>query len=69
MRRKKQPYSKGELNRLIESLLHPLFTHNPELMAIDVFLHGMGERNPFETAVKFIRYTLPMIVQKTIRKR
>lgn len=68
MRRKKGSYSKGELNRMVDAIIHPLFAHNPEMIIVDVFLHGLIERNPSETAVKFIRYSLPSILQKALNK-
>jgi len=36
-------YSKGELNRLVDSLLHPLTDHRLEVMLIDALLHGLIE--------------------------
>jgi hypothetical protein len=56
-------YSKGELNRLIDNALHPLFDNNPEFMIVDAILHGLVEQNPSETTLKFIRYSLPKIIQ------
>jgi len=62
-------YSKGELNRLIDSLLHPLFDRSPALMITDNILHGLVEQNPPETAIKFIRYSLPKIIQEIATTR
>ena len=67
-RKKKQnPYSKGELNRLIDSILHPLIDHNPAIMITDTILHGLVEQNPSETTIKFIRYSLSKIVKEIMR--
>jgi hypothetical protein len=56
-------YSKGEINQLIDSLLHPLFDNNPTLMIVDTVLHGLVEQNSQETFLKFIRYSLPNIIK------
>lgn len=67
-KRKKGGYSKGEVNKLIDSLLHPLFGRNLAFVLADSFLHGLVEQNPPETVVKFIRYNLPKIVQEIKRR-
>ena len=61
--KKQKPYSKGELNRLIDSLLHPLIDRNPAFIITDTILHGLVEQNPSETVVKFLRYNLPKIIK------
>ncbi|TET19536.1 hypothetical protein E3J74_06575 [Candidatus Bathyarchaeota archaeon] len=64
-RKKRQNhYTKGQLNRLIDNLLHPLFDNSPAIIIADTILHGLVEQNPPETAVKFIRYNLPKIIGK-----
>jgi hypothetical protein len=60
----KRHYSNGELNRLVDDTLDPLFTRNPEFMVVDTLLHGIVEQNPLESVIKFIRYTLPKIVKR-----
>ena len=62
-------YSKGELNRIIDSLLHPLLDINPALSLVDTFIHGFVEQNPPETALKFLRYNLPRIIGELIEKK
>jgi len=64
MKKERRHYSKGELNRLIDDLIHPLYDRNPELMVVDVVLHGLLEQNPPETVLKFIRYSLPRVVKE-----
>jgi hypothetical protein len=64
MRKRRRRYSKGELNRLVDDLLHPLYGWNPELMILDAVLHGLVEQNPPETVLKFIRYSLPNIIER-----
>jgi hypothetical protein len=57
-------YTKGELNRAIDSLIHPLSKRNPTLVVLDVILHGLVEQKPAETVAKFIRYTGPEIIRE-----
>jgi hypothetical protein len=38
-------------------------------MIIDATRHGLVEQNALETAVKFIRYTLPKIIEETYCSR
>jgi hypothetical protein len=63
-RNPRKVYTKGELNRIVDSLLHPFFDSNPTLIPIDALLHGLIEQNMSESTIKFIRYTLPKIVKK-----
>lgn len=58
-KRRKLPYSKGETNKLIDSLLHPWIKVYPPLIAVDGLLHGLVEQNPEESVRKFIRYSFP----------
>jgi len=54
-----KPYTKGELNKLIDTLCHPLFQENPSFILIDSLLHGLVEQNPPQTVRKFIQYNPP----------
>jgi len=40
-----RPYSKGELNKLIDSLIHPLSKTDRSFIVLDGFLHGLVEQN------------------------
>jgi hypothetical protein len=64
MKKSRRQYSKGDINRLIDTLLHPLFDHSPELMVLDSVLHSIVEQNLTETTQKFIRYNLPKIIKE-----
>jgi len=64
MKKKRSYYSKGELNRLIDNLLHPLFDRGPSFLIADAILHGLVEQDPPKTASKFIRYNLPKIIEE-----
>ena len=61
-------YTKGELNKLIDSLCHPLLKTNKGFVLVDGLLHAMVEQNPPETVLKFIRYSLPKIMEEISRK-
>ena len=63
-RNRRKPYTKGELNALVDSFLHPLFREHPVFMVIDEIAHALIEQNPRESAVKFVRYSLPGIIKK-----
>jgi hypothetical protein len=52
------------LNRAIDSLIHPLSERNPTLVVLDVILHGLVEQKPTETVAKFIRYSLPQLIDE-----
>lgn len=68
-RKRRSIYSKGEVNRLIDGLLHPLFDINPAFRMVDAMLHGLVEQNPPETALKFLRYNLPRIIGEFAEKK
>ena len=61
--KRRKHYSKGELNRLIDDLVHPLLDKRPELMMLDVVLPGFVEQNANETAAKFVRHSLPKLIR------
>jgi len=47
------------VNRLIQALIHPLAKRYPELLIFDGMIHRLVEKNPPESLVKFIQYSLP----------
>jgi hypothetical protein len=62
-------YTVGELNRLIDALVHPLAKHHPEFLIVDGIIHGVIEKNPPESAVKFIQHNLPKLLSGHMRSR
>jgi hypothetical protein len=68
-KKNKTEYSKGELNRMIDSVLHPLFGRSGAFMVVDTVLHGLVEQNPRETVGKFIRYNLPKIIEEITKSQ
>ena len=61
-------YTKGELNKLIDSLCHPFFKTNVGFILVDGLLHAMVEQNPPITVKKFIRYNLPKLMEQIREK-
>jgi len=66
-RHQKPIYTRGELNRLVDAFLHPLAKTNFDLLILDGILHGIIERNPPESVMKFIEYSLPELLSKLMR--
>ena len=58
------PYSKGELNKLIDNIFHPLFETNEGFILVDGFLHGLVEQNLPLSIRKFIEYNLPRLIRQ-----
>ncbi len=65
---KHTPYSKGELNYLIDDLLHPLYATNEGFVLVEGVLHGLVELNPPKSARKFLKYNLPTIVKEAFKR-
>ena len=63
-KKKRSNYSKAEVNKLIDTLLHPLFNRNPTFIILDSILNGLAEQNPPEILLKFIHYNLPKIIKE-----
>lgn len=62
-------YTKGELNKLIDSLCHPLFEADEGFILVDGFLHAIVEQDPPVTVKKFIKYNLPKLLEQTGEKK
>ena len=65
-KRRKAIYSKGEVNRLVDDLVHPLIKENEILVVVDEIAHGIIEGDIEESIVKFTRYRLPWLVRKLL---
>ena len=61
--------SKGDLNRLIDKLIHPLIKRDPRFILVDSLLHAMVERDPPLTVRKFIKYNLPKIIEALMKEK
>lgn len=58
-RKRRSLYTEGEVNKPIDSFLHPIAKQDPYYWVADTLLHGIVEQDPEVTLGKFIRYTLP----------
>lgn len=68
-RKNKKQYSRGELNRLVDSVFHPLCNRSSVFIVADTVLHGLIEQNPKLTVRKFARYNLPKIIEEILKSR
>jgi len=70
VRRKSPPrlYTRGELNRILDSIVHPFFKKGNGLIFLDGFLHALLEQNAPVSARKFIKYNLPKMVEQMSKK-
>lgn len=57
-------YTMGELNKLIDSICHPLCENDKRFILLDGFLHALVEQDPPVTVRKFVKYNLPEIVKQ-----
>ena len=65
-RRKRTPKypTKGQLNKLIDDLIHPLFRKNKGFILVDGVLHGLVEQNPPLSMKKFVKYNFPELMKR-----
>jgi len=61
--------AKGELNRLIDDLVHPYFEKYPASVILDGLLHAVVEHDPEVSLRKFLRYNTPRLLRYLARKR
>ena len=62
--RRQTVYTKGEINRLIDSLCHPLSNADPAILILDGFLHRLVERKTPLSARKFLKHNIPMLIEE-----
>ncbi len=65
---KRKPYSKGELNRMTDAVIHQLFKEKQGLRFLDGAIHFAIERNPKTSAKKFLKYNLPELIKELLKK-
>lgn len=68
-KRRGRKVTKGEVNRLIDAILHRRFSENVGFILLDGLLHAVVERSPEESVRKFVRYNVPALVRETVFKR
>jgi len=68
-RRRRLGYTDGELNKIVDGLVHPKARKDLSYWAWDALLHGIIEQDPEVTVEKFIEYNIPEIIKQTIRTK
>ena len=68
-RRRGALFTEGEVNKLIDSFLHPIARQDPYYWVVDVVLHGLVEQDPGVTLGKFVRYSLPKILEQALKEQ
>ena len=66
MVRRRLTYTNGELNRLIDGLIHSKARKDPSLWVLDGLLHAIVEQNPKVSAKKFLLYDGPEIIKQIV---
>jgi hypothetical protein len=56
-------YSVGELNHIVDAVLHPWIDAYPQLLAVDGLLHGLIEQDPVESIRKFLHYNILQLME------
>jgi hypothetical protein len=67
--KQKPAYSEGDLNRLIDSIFHPLYRKNEAIRLVDGLLHALVEQDPPVSAKKFLIYNVSELVKKASRRK
>lgn len=67
-KKRKAELSKGDLNRIVDSILHPLAKKDSRYVWLDAAFHGLVEQNVSETMRKFCIYTLPNLMKSAGKK-
>ena len=67
-RKKGQIFTPGELNKIIDSLLHPMAKRDMRYYAADLFFHAVVEQDHSVTVQKFIRYDVPKITKQYLKQ-
>ena len=59
------------MNSLIDSVLHPFMKGEDKIqfMLLDFLAHSFVEQDPQKSFRKFVKYTLPKLVNETYRRR
>lgn len=60
--------TKGDLNRLVDEIIHPYIKQFPWLIFADGLLHALVEQDPQTSLRKFIRYNTKLPLRRLKRK-
>ena len=61
--RRKTLYTRGEQNKIVDALVHPLIEKHWVFRLVDELGHAAIEQDPKESITKFARYSLPQIIR------
>ena len=61
-------YTPGQINRLVDDLVHPFFRKNEAVRLLDGVLHALVEQNSEVSVQKFVRYNLHDVMKKILKK-
>jgi len=61
-------YTTGELNKIVDSFIHPFFGKENGSIIVDGFVHALVEQDIRVSARKFLRYDLPEILKGSGKK-
>jgi len=64
----KLPYTKSDINKVIDSLLHPLMKDHSWLVFVDGLLHALNEQDPKQSLEKFIKYNIKPLIEELNRQ-
>lgn len=68
MRKKGKIYSKGKLNKIIDAIVHPLYQKNEGFRFLDGLAHALVEQDPKTSVKKFVKYNVPELIKKALKK-
>jgi hypothetical protein len=68
---RKALYTKGQLNKIVDGMVHPLARGDDRLMALvlDSVLHAIIEQDVKTSARKFMKYNAPLLIGELTKKR
>lgn len=64
-----KPYSKGELNYIVDAIIHPMYRRSEAFRIVDGFVHGIIEEDPPTSLEKFILYNWREIAKRTAKQK
>ena len=72
MKKKKQKkrglYTEGQINKIIDTVLHPCYESSEWFRVIDGLIHGLNEKDAMVSARKFAKYNLAAILKKILEE-
>jgi hypothetical protein len=67
MKKRKKP-TKGELNRIVDTLIHPYFKQYPFLIFVDGAAHALIEQDLRTSILKFVKYNGEPILRELLKR-